>query len=136
MSLSAKQIHLVQESFAKVEPIAEQAAAIFYQQLFAIDPSLQKMFQHDMKAQGKMLMSTLKLAVGSLNDLPKLMPVLKKLALRHVDYGVKNEHYTLVGNALLRTLKIGLGDSFNDETREAWTTTYRLMAKVMKTETV
>ncbi|QKJ65862.1 hemin receptor [Deefgea piscis] len=136
MSLSAKQIHLVQESFAKVEPIAEQAAAIFYQQLFAIDPSLQKMFQHDMKAQGKMLMSTLKLAVGSLNDLPKLMPVLKILALRHVDYGVKNEHYTLVGNALLRTLKIGLGDSFNDETREAWTTTYRLMAKVMKTETV
>ncbi|MBM5573879.1 globin family protein [Deefgea sp. CFH1-16] len=136
MSLSAQQIHLVQESFAKVEPIAEQAAAIFYQQLFAIDPSLQKMFQHDMKAQGKMLMSTLKLAVGSLNDLPKLMPVLKKLALRHVDYGVKNEHYTLVGNALLRTLKIGLGDSFDDETREAWTTTYRLMAKVMKSATV
>ncbi len=136
MSLTPKQIQLVQESFAKVEPIADQAAAIFYQQLFAIDPSLQKMFKHDMKAQGKMLMSTLKLAVGSLNDLPKLVPVLEKLALRHLDYGVKNEHYTLVGNALLRTLKIGLGDSFNDETREAWSATYRLMAKVMKTAMV
>ncbi|MCB5197094.1 globin family protein [Deefgea salmonis] len=136
MSLTPKQIHLVQDSFAKVEPIADQAAVIFYQQLFAIDPSLQNMFKHDMKAQGKMLMSTLKLAVGSLNNLPKLIPVLEKLAVRHLDYGVKNEHYTLVGNALLRTLKIGLGDAFNDETREAWSATYRLMAKVMKTATV
>jgi hemoglobin-like flavoprotein len=132
MSLTAQQIRLVQQSFAKVEPIAAQASAIFYQKLFEIDPSLRRLFKHDMSEQGKMLMGTLKVAVHGLNDLSKIVPVLHKLAERHVGYGVLPEHYTLVGNALLRTLKAGLGDEFTEETREAWVATYRLMAQAMK----
>ena len=64
--MNTQQIQLVQESFEKVRPIADQAAETFYQRLFEIAPSYKSMFRSDMKKQGAMLMSTLGLAVGSL----------------------------------------------------------------------
>ncbi|KID57181.1 hemin receptor [Pseudoalteromonas luteoviolacea] len=132
MSLTTRQKQLVQQSFAKVEPIAEQAAEIFYTTLFEYDPSLKALFKNSIKSQGQKLMATLKVAVNSLDDLDGLVPVLHKLAERHVGYGVKAEHFTFVGNALLYTLKKGLGSEWNQELREAWVSVFRLVATVMK----
>ncbi|KZN51003.1 globin family protein [Pseudoalteromonas luteoviolacea] len=132
MSLSARQKQLVQESFAKVEPIAEQAAEIFYNTLFHYDPSLKVLFKNSIKSQGQKLMATLKVAVKSLDDLDSLVPVLHKLAERHINYGVKASHFTPVGNALLYTLKKGLGEDWNPELRQAWIEVIRLVATVMK----
>jgi len=132
MSITASQIKLVQESFAKVAPIADQAAEIFYNKLFEFDPSLRKLFKNDMSEQGRKLMATLGVAVKSLTDLNGLVPVLQKLAERHVDYGVKAQDYTPVGNALLFALKQGLGDDFTPDVREAWVETFRLVSQTMK----
>jgi hemoglobin-like flavoprotein len=77
-------------------------------------------------------MATLKVAIKSLKDLDSLVPVLQQLAERHVNYGVTVEHYTTVGNALLATLKKGLGDAWTPELRQAWLDTVRLVSKVMK----
>lgn len=132
MSLTAHQIRLIQSSFEKVEPIAEQAAAIFYDQLFEYDPELKLLFKGDMKAQGKKLMSTLKIAIKGLDDINQVVPVLQKLAAGHVNYGVRPSDYTTVGNALLQTLKKGLGDAFTPEVKAAWVALYRTVAQVMK----
>ncbi|AXE33637.1 globin family protein [Chromobacterium phragmitis] len=133
MSLTQQQIRLVQESFAKVEPIADDAAKLFYDKLFEYAPDLRSLFKKDMATQRHMLMSTLKLAIKGLDDLQQLAPVLNKLAQRHVDYGVKPGDYTPVGNALLWTLKQGLGEeAWTQELRAAWVDTFRLMATVMK----
>ncbi|WP_231876923.1 globin domain-containing protein, partial [Oleiphilus sp. HI0080] len=77
MAITEAQKKLVQASFAKVEPIADAAAEIFYNKLFTYDPSLKPLFKHDMKGQGKKLMTALKLAVKSLDDLDALVPVLE-----------------------------------------------------------
>ena len=132
MSLTPRQILLVQQSFAQVEPIAEQAAQLFYGKLFEYAPELRALFKHDMQNQGRMLMSTLKLAVNGLSNPAKLTPVLQNLARKHVDYGVRPLDYTPVGNALLWTLKQGLGEQWTPELRSAWVDTFRLMATVMK----
>ena len=132
MSITPRQIMLVQESFAKVAPISEQAAEIFYSRLFEYDPTLRPMFKKGIKVQGRMLMSALTMAVDSLTNVNGLVPELEKMADRHLTYGVKPEHYTLVGNALLYTLKQGLGEDFTKEVRQAWVDTFRLMATVMK----
>jgi hemoglobin-like flavoprotein len=132
MSITPRQVQLIQESFTKVEPIAEQAAEIFYNKLFEYDPKLRPLFKSDLKDQGRKLMTTLKVAVNGLNDLEKLVVVLQQLAERHVGYGVKPEDYTPVGNALLFTLKTGLGPDWNPELRQAWVDVFRLMATVMK----
>ena len=132
MPVTQRQITLVQTSFGKVEPIAEQAADIFYTKLFEYDPKLKPLFKSDIKAQGRKLMATLKVATAGLNDLDTLVPVLHQLAERHVNYGVKAADFTPVGNALLYALHQGLGDDFTDEVREAWVEVFRLVATTMK----
>jgi len=130
--LTKNQIDLVQQSFKQVAPIAPQAAEIFYARLFELDPELKYLFKSNLKSQGQKLMKTLGVAVSGLNDLDKTVPVLQALAERHMDYGVRASDYTTVGNALLYTLKQGLGDEFTDEMRQAWIEVFRLVATTMK----
>lgn len=130
--MDPRQIQLVQESFAKVLPIADLAAAMFYNRLFETAPKLKPLFKGDMQQQGKRLMSMIGVAVSKLNDLPGLVPALHDLGQRHVGYGVKPEDYAPVGGALLWTLEQGLGAAFTDEVKQAWTAVYGALATTMQ----
>ena len=44
---------LVQSTFAKLAPIADQAASLFYGRLFEMDPSLSPLFTTDLGEQGR-----------------------------------------------------------------------------------
>jgi hemoglobin-like flavoprotein len=125
-------ISLVKESFDLVEPIAPQAAALFYANLFDADPSLQRLFKGDMVVQGLKLMQMISLAVSKLNSPEVLMPALQHLGRRHAGYGVQDQHYDTVGTALLKTLRQGLGVAFTPEVEDAWVEVYGVMAGVMK----
>jgi nitric oxide dioxygenase len=70
--------------------------------------------------------------IRSLHAPEKIIGAAQKLAVKHLDYGVEPVHYTYVGNALLRTLKKGLGDQFTPELRDAWVEAFRTLATVMK----
>lgn len=131
--MDSKQIELVQTSFAKVAPIADTAASLFYGRLFELDPSLKPLFKSDMTEQGKKLMMMLGAAVHNLNKLDEVVPAVEALAVRHVRYNVTPEMYDTVGEALLWTLGQGLGDDFTPEVEAAWTEVYITLATVMKT---
>jgi len=130
--VTKEQVALVQNSFAAIAPIADDAAALFYRRLFELDPRLQAMFKGDMTEQRKKLMHMLTLAVKGLNRLEQLVPVVEDLGRRHVGYGVEDRHYETVGEALLWTLEKGLGPAFTPETKEAWVTVYGLLSTTMK----
>ena len=131
--LTAAQKTLVQDSFAAIVSIADDAAVLFYQRLFEIDPSLRAMFPADMFEQRKKLIQMLAAAVKGLDHLDRLVPALEDLGRRHAGYGVLDAHYDTVGAALLWTLGAGLGDAFTPEVKEAWTTVYGLIASTMQT---
>jgi len=127
-----KTISLVQDSFAKVVPIKDAAAEIFYADLFETAPEVKPYFANtDMSEQGSKLMGTLAVVVNGLRDLDKILPVAADLAVRHVDYGVKAEDYGKVGASLIRTLEKGLGDAFTDDVREAWLGAYGALSGAM-----
>ncbi len=130
--MNSEQVKLVQGSFAKVLPIADIAADLFYTRLFELDPSLRHMFPTDMAEQKHKLMMTLKFAVNSLSRLDELVPAVQALGRRHAGYGVKDEHYNTVGAALLWTLEQGLGEAFTPEVKAAWIAVYTLLAKTMQ----
>ena len=130
--MTPQQVTLVKASFAKVAPIAPQAAELFYGRLFEIAPEVRPLFKRDMAEQDRMLMEVIGLAVGSLDDLPALVPVVQALGRRHAGYGVKDEHYAIVGDALLSTLGKGLGDAFSPAVKEAWTAAFTVLADTMK----
>ena len=129
--LSQRDIKLVQDSFAKVGPIAEAVAKMFYDRLFAIDPSAQALFSGNLAAQGRRLMAMIAAAVGGLDNLAGLVPVGQVLAARHQGCGVNETHYGSVGAALLWTLEQGLGGAFTPEVKSAWANVYAVLAKTM-----
>jgi len=132
--MDATTISLVQDSWAKVVPIADDAMVIFYDKLMERNPSLKAIFPQDeekMAGQRNKLRDMLVVAVQGLNDLNTLVPALQGLGRRHVDYGVEPRHYDDVGAALLGTLEAGLGDAFTPEVKGAWTEVYGVMAKTM-----
>jgi hemoglobin-like flavoprotein len=130
--MDATQIKLVQDSFAKVVPIADTAAALFYGKLFELDPAVKPLFKGDMVAQGKLLMQMIGTAVGALERLDTIVPAVQALGKRHAGYGVTAAHYDTVGAALLWTLEQGLGAGFTPEVKAAWGDTYGTLASVMK----
>lgn len=129
--MNEKQIMIIEETFSRVLEIQDTAAELFYEKLFELDPELKPLFRGDMKEQGRKLMSALNAAVGSLKNPEKIIPVLEQMAVRHVSYGVEEEHYATVGNALISTLEKGLGDLFTQEAKEAWVSVYDLVSGVM-----
>ncbi len=104
---------------------------MFYANLFEADPSLKVLFKGDMAQQAAKLMQMIDAAVGKLNDLGFLVPVLQQLGRQHTTYGVLPSHYDTVGAALVKTLEQGLGPAFTPETRDAWFSVYGVMASVM-----
>ena len=129
--MTPQQVALVQESFAKVVPISETAAVLFYDRLFEIAPSVKAMFPADMTGQRKKLMATLAVVVNGLGNLASILPAASALAKRHVSYGAKPEHYPVVGAALLWTLEKGRGGAWTPEVAEAWTAAYATLSGYM-----
>src|ERR1700745_3218842 len=132
--MNSSQVKLVQESFAKVAPISEQAAVIFYARLFEVAPAVKAMFPADMTEQRKKLMATLAVVVNGLSSLESILPAASALATRHVSYGAKPEHYPVVGSALLWTLEKGLGEAWTGELAAAWTVAYTTLSGYMISE--
>lgn len=129
--MTPEQITLCKSSWAKVEPISEDAAALFYSNLFEADPSLKPLFKGDMTAQGKKLMEMITSAVNMLDRLDELVPIVQAMGKRHANYGVEDSHYDTVGGALIKTLGMGLGDEFTSDVEEAWGTAYGVLASTM-----
>lgn len=130
--MTPRQQNLITESFAMVAPIADQAAEIFYARLFELDPSLERLFARtDMASQRKNLMQTLTVVVKSIDKLDTIVPAVQALGARHAGYGVTPGMFATVGQALIDTLSVGLGDAFTPECRDAWIDAFTILSTVM-----
>ncbi len=130
--MTPEQAQIIKLTFAQVMRDRDKVGRMFYDRLFSIAPEVKPLFKGDIAEQSRKLMDTLALAVGMLRDMPTLVITLEGLARRHVGYGVKDEHYDKVGEALLWTLEKGLGDAFTAQVRDAWTALYVAVAKIMR----
>lgn len=130
--MQESQIIMLERSFAEVFSVRDDAAALFYERLFVNDPSLKRLFPRtDMSEQGKKLMAALALVVSALRRIEAVTPTLENLAVKHVGYGVRDEHYVTVGTALLETLSLFFGERFTPALRAAWTGAYDTISAVM-----
>jgi hemoglobin-like flavoprotein len=130
--MNTRQINLVQDSFKLVAPYTHIASALFYKRLFKYEPGFRHMFRGDMQEQTRKFGNVLNQVVEALGDLTPLRPALQDLGRRHANYGVVDEHYAVVGAALLWTLRQTLGPDFTSEVENAWQAAYGEVADVMK----
>jgi len=131
-NMTKRQQQLVKTSFRKAEHLSQIIALCFYKRLFELDPSLRQLFHTEIEAQSKKLMQALSMIAEGMDSLPEVVPAIESLGRRHVYYGVKDEHYATVGEALLWSLDQTLGAEFTVEVRMAWATAFYLLADVMK----
>jgi nitric oxide dioxygenase len=127
------QITLVQSSFQRVLPIVDTAGLLFYERIFSLAPGTRSLFDDDITPQARRTMAAVKTAVDGLDRLDEVAPFLVRLGARHVRYGVRPEHFDVVGAALMWTLEQGLGDQFTDPVRDAWAAAWAVIRDAMLT---
>jgi hemoglobin-like flavoprotein len=130
--MTENQIVLVQKTwkiFRSIKPLV--VGDVFYSKLFMMQPELKAMFPMSMEEQYKKLTEMLSIIVARLERINELTEEIAALAKRHRGYGVKTEHYKVVGKALLWTLQQGLGSDWTKDVEEAWTKCYTLLSDAM-----
>merc|ERR1712039_147805 len=141
--ISAEDIHLVQESWAKIAALGNEDLGIaLFRHIFMEAPQALQLFPFKddwknlyesprLKAHATKVVSTVGVAVSMLTKLDALVPVLKELGLKHVGYGIQPAHYDVVGKALIATLSDSLENAFTPDVQAAWTKVYGIVSTTM-----
>ena len=131
--MTPEQIALIETTFERFYPDHYDAfAQVFYDRLFALDPSLRALFPDELHEQRRKLMMTFNMAVHGMRYPKPLIEGLQRLGKSHAAVGVQPEHYDLVGQALLSTLADYLGEEYTPQVADAWTAAYSLIAESMQ----
>ena len=124
-------IELLRSSFEKVKPMASDVADKFYEFLWSDYPGSKALFEGvDMNRQKKALLGSLVYIVDHLES-EKLVPYLKSMGSRHLDYNTEPEHYDLVGASLIKTFAFFFDDEWSDELNQAWSDAYGVISSTM-----
>ncbi len=124
---------IIKESFALIEPRAEEVSAYFYGRLFAENPRLRALFPPAMDVQRDRLLHALREIVWSLDSPDALATFLTRLGREHRKYGVRSEHFDAMGRVLLTTLRRFAGDDWTAEMENAWRAAYATATDMMVT---
>ena len=130
--MTKEQILLVKKTwniFREIDPVL--VGDVFYSKLFFDMPYLERLFHTPKEEQSRKLIEMLSIIVGRLDNLDELTEEIKQLAIRHVQYGVKEQHYKAVGTALLWTLQQGLGKDWDQNVNEAWASCFHILSAAM-----
>ena len=122
----------LETSFDLVAPRGDELTSVFYARLFAAAPAVRPLFAGtDMARQQQVLLGALVLLRKSLRNLDAVVPKLRELGARHVEYGAEPEHYVVVGEVLIASMAEIAGDAWRVEYEQAWATSYGVVATAM-----
>lgn len=125
-------IEILEQSFNKIKPNAQEFVVSFYENLFLAYPEVKPLFAHvEMNVQYKKLLNSLILVVENLRNSEALGPVLEALGARHVGYGTLPKYYRPVVETLLKTFEQYLGQDWTPEIEQAWVTAFRKITTLM-----
>lgn len=122
---------IIRSGFKQMAPDFKAIIIKFYERLFEVNPEYRKFFKNDMDAQADKFIHMLGLGVRGLDNEAELAPALKFLGRNHKVYGVKEEDYPAVRDALLYSIKDHLGDGFTEEMEQSWKDFYDYIAGIM-----
>lgn len=131
--LDQKTIDIIKNTVPVLKSHGVEITKTFYKNLFENHPEVKPLFNMDRQASGEQptaLAMTVLAAAQNIDNLPALLPAVKKIGEVHCDRLVKAEHYPIVGATLLAAIKEVLGDAATDEIIEAWGKAYNVIAQI------
>src|SRR6185295_5824879 len=109
-----------------------EAGALLFARLFALEPSLRRLFLPGAREQGRIVMQAAAIVIRALKHIEPLLPVIEDLGRRHSAYAVVIGHYDAAREALLWALEHTLGEKFTAEVRDSWIAAYHMVATAMR----
>ncbi|MBB5687015.1 globin domain-containing protein [Sphingobium boeckii] len=104
-----------------------------YERLF-VDPDVRALFDQAAQESGEQPKRLAQAILGFAENVDKLEALsgaVERMAHRHIQTGVKPEHYPMVAAALLPAIRDILGDAATDEVLSAWGEAYGLLADIL-----
>lgn len=142
--LSADTKNTLRESWNLVEPVKAEAGKLMFVRLFETHPNIQDTFptfkgvsldelmnSRSLYLHAKRVMTAVENAINALDDGEVLTESLTSLGQRHQAWSVTEDHFAVVGEALLWTLQDMLQSKCTSQVLEAWTELFKFITKTM-----
>lgn len=127
-------LDLVALSWQQILPITDSSSALFYEQLFSLNPDLKQQFLAVSPLQQRQMITLLGQSLSTAASIENIVASMQELMRRYSDYNLSEHDFTAVATALMSMLAQGLGAAFSPALRRAWQERVVLLSAAMKQE--
>jgi len=131
--LSAETIAIVKSTAPALQAHGLAITTRMYERLF-VDKGIKAMFDQAAQKSGEQPKRLAAAILGYAQNIDKLGALdgaVARMVARHVETGVRAEHYPHVANALLPAIRDVLGEAATDEVLAAWGEAYWFLADIL-----
>jgi nitric oxide dioxygenase len=132
--LSENTIAIVKSTAPVLEEHGETLTRHFYKRMFTHNPEVAPFFNSANQAGGqqqKALAAAICAYAANIDNLEVLGNAVELIAQKHVSLQIKPEHYPIVGENLLESIKEVLGDAATPEIIDAWAEAYGFLTDIL-----
>ena len=131
--LAPETIALIKATAPALREHGVEITKAMYARLFVNEEvkALFDMAAQDSGEQPKRLAAAILAYAENIDKLQNLTAPVLRMAARHVETGVRPEHYPYVADALLPAIQDVLGDAATDEILDAWGQAYWFLADIL-----
>lgn len=109
----------------------DEITSRMYEIMFARHPEIKSMFERSQKHQPKIFAAAVMCHLVSMDNPEVLQSFRITMCRRHVMAGVKEEHYSMMAEALFEAMNEVLKDEATDEIIDAWKKWYYFLANLL-----
>jgi hemoglobin-like flavoprotein len=110
MNISDLSIKHIETTSSLIHTNAQEIAKTMYILLFDLYPDYKSFFKKAPSNQHELLAETISFFAVNIKNIAMFEPLIQKIALVHVDVGVKEEHYKVIEDMMLLSFKIHLSE--------------------------
>tara|TARA_R110002095_G_scaffold137232_1_gene118968 strand:+ start:2776 stop:4011 length:1236 start_codon:yes stop_codon:yes gene_type:complete len=132
--LSQKTIDIVKSTAPILDEHGETLTKHFYKRMFTHNPEVAPFFNPANQAGGtqqRALASAICAYAANIDNLEVLGGAVELIAHKHTSLQIKPEHYPIVGENLLASIREVLGDGATDDVINAWAEAYGFLADIL-----
>jgi nitric oxide dioxygenase len=132
--LDQETVRIVKSTAPILQEHGETLTKHFYKRMFLHNPEVAPFFNPSNQVSGtqqRALAGAIAAYAANIDNLQALGGAVELIANKHVSLQIKAEHYPIVGQNLLASIKEVLGDAATDEIIEAWGKAYNFLAYIM-----
>lgn len=131
--MNEQQKALVRATIPVLQSSGVALTSHFYQRMLSHNPELKHIFNQGHQGAGRQqqaLAGAVLAYAQNIDDPSVLLPVVERIAHKHVSLGIRAEHYAIVDKHLLTSIQEVLGDAASAELIDAWAAAYGELAQL------